>query len=119
MQIIISGIHIEITNAISEYVHQKFEVTKRYVKDDHTARLSVEIAKTTSHHLHGDIYKVSALFTRKGRDKSLEVISDDVYKAIDLMKDKLGRELSDEKDKELSLFKKGAKRIKHLLKRDN
>jgi putative sigma-54 modulation protein len=117
MKIIISGAHLEITDAIEEYAEEKLSIVKKYTKDDHSARLSVEIAKTTAHHAHGAIYKVSALFVRKGKEKSLEVISDDVYKGIDLMKDKLGRELSDEKDKELSLFKKGAQKIKGLLRK--
>lgn len=118
MQITITGVHIEVTKAISEYVHQKFEIAKKYVKGDNTARLSVEISKTTEHHHHGDIYQVSAILIRKGKEKSLETISDDVYKSIDLMKDKLSRELSDEKDKEMSLFKRGAQRIKKLVKRN-
>ncbi len=117
MQIIISGVHLEITSAISDYVEQKFAVAKKYTKGDHTAKLAVEIEKTSEHHLHGNIYKVRAIFTRKGKEKALEVLSDDVYKGIDLMKDKLGRELSDEKDKEMSLFKKGAQKIKGLLRR--
>ena len=45
MQITITGVHIEVTKAISEYVHQKFEIAKKYVKADNTARLSVEISK--------------------------------------------------------------------------
>lgn len=119
MQIILTGIHIEITKAIADYVHEKFEVTKKYVKGDHTARLSVEISKTSERHHQGDMYQVSALLIRKGKEKSLETISDDVYKSIDLMKDKLSRELSDGKDKEMSLFKRGAQKIKNVLKRDN
>ncbi len=117
MQIKITGIHIEITSAISDYVDQKLGVVTKYLKGDPTGMLSVEIAKTTEHHSHGNIYKISALLVRKGKEKALEVVADDVYKSIDLMKDKLARELSDEKDKELSLFKKGAKHIKSLLKK--
>ncbi len=117
MQIIITGIHIEVTQAISDYVYQKFEVIKKYLKDDHSARLSVEISKTTEHHHRGQVYKIDVILTRKGKEKVLETVSDDVYKCIDLMKDKLGREMSDEKDKERSLFKRGAHKIKNLLKR--
>lgn len=118
MQITITGVHIEVTQAIKEYVHEKYDVFRKYTKDDDTARLSVELSKTTGHRHQGDMYQVSALLVRKGKEKSLETVSDDLYKSIDQMKDKLSRELTEGKDKELSLFKRGAHKIKNLVKRN-
>lgn len=118
MQITITGVHIEVTGAIKEYIHEKYEILQKYTKDDHTARLAIELSKTTEHRQQGDMYQVSALLTRKGKEKSLDTVSDDLYKSIDLMKDKISRELTEGKDKELSLFKRGAHKIKNLVKRN-
>jgi len=118
MQIIITGIHIEITQAMAEYTEEKLGTIRKYLKGGSSAKLTVEFSKVTEHHHKGDMYQVAALLARKGKENSLETVSEDVYKCIDLMKDKLMREVSDEKDKEISIIRRSAHKIKNLLKRN-
>lgn len=118
MHIIITGVHMEMTSAIREYALEKMGTLEKFVpKDDSGAKLSLELSKTTNHHTHGSFFQAEAKMVIKGKQTTLRTTQDDLYKAIDILKDMLSRELSQNKDKERSLFKKGAHRVKALFKK--
>lgn len=118
MHIIITGVHMEMTNAIREYALEKMQVLEKFVpKDDTSAKLTLELSKTTNHHTHGAVFQAEAQLNIRGKTTTLRTTQDDLYKAIDILKDMLTRELAQHKDKERSLFKKGAQQIKDLFKR--
>lgn len=118
MHIIITGVHMEITEAIRRYTLEKMEALKKYVpRDDTSATLSVELVKTTNHHQHGDLFQAEARLHIRGKDIMLSTTQDDLYKSIDMLKDMLVRELTQHKDKEHSLMRRGAHRVKNLFKR--
>lgn len=115
---IITGVHVEVTEAIHNYVMDKLESVEKYIgKEDTSAKITVELSKTTGHHTHGDVFQAEAQLHIKGKDIVLRAVEDDLYKAIDILKDKLSRELSSYKDKERSVFRKSAHKLKNLLKR--
>ena len=117
MHIIITGVHIEITDAIREYVNTRLSSLNKYSsKNDTSAKLSVELSKTTAHHAHGDVFQVVVQAHIKGSNVNVKAVREDLYSAIDEVKDMLARELTEEKDKRISLFKKGAHKLKKLLK---
>lgn len=118
MHIIITGVHLDITNAIREYAFEKMTALEKFVpKDDSGAKLNLELSKTTNHHTHGDVFQAEAKLVIKGKPTTLRTTQDDLYKAIDILKDMLTRELAQHKDKERSLFKKGAHHVKSLFKK--
>ncbi|MBZ0070276.1 MAG: ribosome-associated translation inhibitor RaiA [Thiohalobacteraceae bacterium] len=91
MQIIISGHHIDITDALRDYVNTKMERLERRfdnVTDVHVV-LSVEKlrqkADATAHVSGGKLYA--------------ETIDEDMYAAIDALVDKLDRQLKKYKEK--------------------
>jgi putative sigma-54 modulation protein len=117
MHITITGIHIEITDAIREYVNTRISSLSKYsVKGDTSATVAVEVSKTTAHHTHGDVFQAEAQAHIKGKNIHVRAVKDDLYSAIDEVKDMLARELTEEKDRRISLFKKGAHKLKKLLK---
>lgn len=118
MHITITGVHIEITEAIREYAHDRFNALAKYApKGEHTSNaLSFEITKTTAHHTHGDIFQAEARMHVKGKELHVRTVGADVYALIDETRDKLTRELTEYKDKQLSVFKRGAYKIKKLLR---
>ena len=118
MHIIITGVHMEMTEAIREYTLEKMKTLEKFVPhDDTSAKLSVELSKTTNHHAHGDVFQAEALLHIRGKETALRTTQDDLYKAIDLLKDMLARELSQHKDKERSVIRRGAHKVKALFKR--
>ena len=52
-----------------------------------------------------------------GKTTTLRTTQDDLYKAIDILKDMLTREVVQYKDKERSIFRRGAHKVKSLFKR--
>lgn len=117
MHITLSGVHIEITDALRDYTNEKMSVLNKYVKDDTSAKLAVDLSKTTTHHNHGDIFQAEAKIHIRGKEVTLKSTQDDLYKSIDVLKDMLVRELSQHKDKQNSLFKRGAHKLKELMRR--
>lgn len=118
MHIIITGVHMEMTDAIREYALEKMGTLEKFVaKDDTSARLSLELSKTTTHHTHGAFFQAEAQLHIRGKTTTLRTTQDDLYKAIDILKDMLSRELVQHKDKERSMFRKGAHRVKSLFKK--
>ena len=118
MHIIITGVHMEMTDAIRDYTLSKMKSLDKYVqKDDTSAKLVIELSKTTKHHQNGDVFQAEARLHTRGREISLQAIENDLYKSIDVLKDMLARELSTHKDKERSIFRKGANKIKNLFKK--
>ncbi len=118
MHIIITGIHVEITDAIRTYTLTKLDAIKKYVpRDDTSAKLSVELSKTTAHHAHGDIFQAEAQIHIRGKESTVRATENDLYKAIDVLKDMITREMVSHKNKEQSRMRRGASHVKALLKR--
>jgi putative sigma-54 modulation protein len=118
MHIILTGLHLEITEAIRSYTLGKMNSLEKYVSSkDGSVRLSIELAKTTNHHNHGDVFKAEGHMHIRGRDITLETTQDDLYKAVDTLKDMFTRELAQYKDKERSIVRRSAHRVKALFKR--
>jgi putative sigma-54 modulation protein len=118
MHIIITGVHMDLTDAMRSYALEKMRSLEKYIpNNDTSAKLTVELAKTTNHHAHGDVFQAEALLHVRGKETSLSTTQDDLYKAIDILKDMLSRELASHKDKERSILRRGAHRVKALFKK--
>ena len=118
MHIIITGVHMEVTDAIRNYTQDKMQPLEKLIaRDDTSAQLSIELSKTSNHHVNGQVFQAEALLKRRGKETALRTTQDDLYKAIDVLKDMLMRELSQHKDKERSMLRRGAHKVKALFKR--
>lgn len=118
MHIIITGVHMEMTDAIREYTLEKMgNLEKLVAKDDSSAKLTVELSKTSNHHAHGNVFKAEGILHIRGKETALHTTQDDLYKAIDVLKDMLTRELAQYKDKERSIVRRGAHKVKALFKK--
>lgn len=91
MQIILSGHHVEITDALRQYVNSKMERLERHfdnVTDLHVV-LSVEKLR----------HKAEATLHLSGNNLHADAIDEDMYAAIDALADKLDRQLKKHKEK--------------------
>jgi len=119
MKINIKATNIEITPAIQEYVEKKVMSLEKFFRDkSDTVLASVEIGMTTNHHKSGDIFRAEVNLSDAGSGDQTyaESEKDDLYSAIDEMKDKAERECLSLKNKRHTLIKRGAARLKNMLR---
>ena len=99
-KLILSGIHLDLTDALRQSVAHKTARLIRY--GEHIIRLRVALEHDKTRGV-GDQFIAKALIEIRGPDLVASVASDDCYKSIDLLVDKLDRLLlrrhGKEKDK--------------------
>lgn len=119
MNIKIKGVDVETTDALQEYANKKVaEALEKFtsVVDSQNIFVEVELTKTNKHHNNGDMYEVTAKVNGLHRDIFARAVKDDLYAAIDELKDKLADRVSEIKDKKKTLRHKVALKFKNLFK---
>ena len=91
MQINITGHHLDVTPALKSYVHEKFERLQRHF--DHITNSHVILT------VEKDRQKAEATIHVNRGNLFAEVEHEDMYAAIDMLMDKLDRQLKKHKEK--------------------
>lgn len=91
MQLNLTGHHLEITPALRSYVHEKFERLQRHF--DHITNSHVILS------VEKDRQKAEATLHVNRANLFAEVEHEDMYAAIDMLMDKLDRQLKKHKEK--------------------
>ena len=91
MQINISGHHVEVTPALREYVLSKMERLQRHFDQITNTDVTLIVEKL--------VQKAEATIHVSGADIFANAESEDMYAAIDLLADKLDRQLIKHKEK--------------------
>lgn len=96
----LKGTNLEITDAIRSYVEEKVAaLTKICGNFDPSDELRVEVGKVTQHHAKGPFFRAEMLLHLPGKDLMAVEEAEDLYEAIDLVKDQMRRQLSEYKEK--------------------
>lgn len=93
MQINISGHHIEITEAMRAYVLEKFEKLERHFEHITSIHVILEVEKNRQ--------TAEATIHIKGSELFADATKEDLYAAIDMLIDKLDRQILKHKEKNL------------------
>lgn len=115
MRINTKATNIEITPAIADYVEKKFSAFDRFASSENS-RCDVEVGKTTQHHRSGDVFRAEVNLHIEGKSFYAVSEKDDLYAAIDVVKDEIIRQVTSEKDKSHTLYRRGALHVKNILK---
>ncbi len=115
MNINIKATNIELTSAISDYVNKKVEGIQKFIHKGE-AQVQVEVGKTTNHHKNGEVYKAEIDIRIGGKKFFAESSSEDLYAALDEAKEAIVSELTHNKDRAQTLFKRGAISVKKMIK---
>lgn len=91
MQIQLTGQHIEITDALRQYVNDKLERLSRHF--DHVGNVHVVLSVEKLRH------KAEATVHLNGGTVFADIVADDMYAAIDGLVDKLDRQVKKYKEK--------------------
>jgi putative sigma-54 modulation protein len=116
MNINIKGLHIELTDAITNYVHAKLEPLSKLLIDPNGAFAQVEVGKESTHHSKGDVFKAEINLRADGKEYYVVSQKDDLYAAIDDLKDQIIENVKSVKNKSRSRFRRGATQVKNFIK---
>lgn len=93
MQISVSGHHLEVTESIRAYVNEKFDKLERHFEHITSIHVILEIEKSRQ--------IAEATIHLKGCEVFADAESDDLYAAIDMLVDKLDRQILKHKEKSI------------------
>jgi putative sigma-54 modulation protein len=116
MSINIKATNIELTSAIEEYVNDRLARIDKFIKEGESANIYVEVGKTTNHHKQGDYFRAEINMEISGKKFYTFSEKEDLYNAIDNAKEEIIRQITSKKDRKQTLFKRGALRIKRMIK---
>jgi putative sigma-54 modulation protein len=94
MQIHISGHHVDVTEALHEYVTNKFGRLSRHSDNITNSHVTLTVEKTR--------HRADATIHVTGADIAASSEAADMYAAIDLLTDKLDRQLLKYKEKQIA-----------------
>ncbi len=117
MKINIKATNIELTPAITNYVHDKLRTLEKVIRDPEKAFAHVEVAKTTEHHRTGDdLFKAEIQITDGGKVFRTVEMEGDVLAALDKAKDEMFRDIRSTSERKRNLFIRGARSLKKRIK---
>lgn len=102
MTINISHRGFELTQAIKDFVEEKMQSLTKYA--DTIQHMDVEVGLTSGHHNKGAIYACKVVLQMDGKAMTFAREEEDLYKAIDKVRDHLRVELTDWKRKRADLL---------------
>lgn len=117
MKINIKSTKIEITENIKNYIEDKIGGLEKFIKETkNEAEFFIEIGKPSEHHKHGeDVFYAECNVGIGGELFRGEVENESLQGAIDELKNVMQRELSSFKNKQETIYRRSARKIKKLL----
>jgi len=121
MKINLQAKNMELTAPIHDYVIKRItNLGKLLSKIEETSGEEVlvhfNVTKTTNHHKMGKIFQADCSILIKGENFHSSSDEEDLFQAIDEVKENLFGEISKNKNKKSALFYRGARKIKDLIK---
>ena len=106
---------ITLTPSVSEYIDKKIGMLDKFFQNEEVL-VNVEVGRTTKHHKSGDIFRAEIRLTINGEEYYSVSEKDDLYAAIDEVKDEVVYGMTSKRKKSIKLLKRGGAQIKNLLK---
>ncbi|EAZ97406.1 ribosome hibernation promoting factor [Marinobacter sp. ELB17] len=94
MQLNISGHHVELTEALKEYVNEKFQRLERHFDQISNTNVTLQVEKLRQ--------IAEATVNISGGELHAKAENEDMYAAIDALVDKLDRQILKHKEKQVS-----------------
>jgi ribosomal subunit interface protein len=112
---IITGDSVDISDSVRSYVEKRFAGFERFMDEEVPHELQITISKNTAHQRE-DTIQAEVKFKIHTRDFLAIGVGGEVLPAIDMAKEELMREVTQSNAKRRTLFHRGARKIKSLLK---
>ncbi len=114
MEIIFKSKNFSLAPSVEDYVQKKFESLEKFLGgfSEELTKIEVELGRTTSRHRAGDIFRAEINLSVGGKMFRAESERDDLFSAIDEVRDSLEQEIKKFKTKKDTIFIRGARSIK-------
>jgi len=110
--------NFEIDDRTRDYLNKRVDSLRKFVDlESPNIILDVELGKNTEHHNKGDIFIAEFNLSISGEYYRAEENSENIMSSIDLAIEELLKQLRRGKDKKETLFKKGGRKMKDLIRR--
>lgn len=111
------GKNVDIQQTWTDLVESKFQSLEKYIGNETDAKCDVEFEKETGeHHNGGNIHRVEANLFVHGTLYRAVAVKESFEMAIDEVRSELDKSLRRASNKRGTLFKKGARKIKDMLR---
>ena len=117
MHIDINATNMDLTPAIRAAVETKIGSLDKFVDpQDTSVRAAVDVGLTTRSHQHGEVFYAEVNLHTAAHDFYVTEEDEDLYVAIDKVRDVVSRDLRRTSRKKEHLLKKGGRTIKNMLR---
>lgn len=111
----IKATNLELTPALQSLLDQKLLPLEKFAPDYDDTKCDVELERMTDHQ-SGKIHRAEVNLFHGGKMYRAESTEEQIEQAIDAIRDDLRRELRRTNDKRQSMFRKGKRAIKSMLR---
>lgn len=117
INISVKATNIELTPAMRSYAEEKIGMLEKLIDErDGDVRADVELERITAHQ-SGEIFRAEVNFHTSHMSLRAESTQEDMYAAIDLVKDDVMRELRRTKNKNETMVRRGGRMFKQLVQK--
>lgn len=112
--------NIDLTPDVSSQVHEKLSVIEKYlsVEGDREILAEVEIGLVSKHHKKGDVYRGEINVSSDGNLYRAATKKSSISEVMDELRDEIGKVIKRKTARKDSLFKKGGRLFKKMLRRE-
>ena len=113
----IKATNITLNDSINGYLEKRLRSLEKLIDlEDQAVLVAVELGRTTGHHQAGAIFRAEFTISRGSEIFRAEAEREDLNSAIDEARDEMARELTSSKKKKESLYKRGGRLVKAILR---
>ena len=116
MKINFKATNLELTSETLDYCREKLGGLDKLLAGDESVFLEVELGKTTRHHKQGEVFRAEMNLRTASRSFRSEAVAEDLYAAIDEVKDELSSEVKRYWKKQGTLLRRGGRLVKNFIR---
>lgn len=107
----------DLTDAIKNYTEEKMSSLYKYLnQDEDQIMFHVRMGKVSNHHNHGKIFYVEISLHMPEKNFVVQLEAEEIYVALDLIKDELATNITHYKEKVRDLARKDAQKFKQEIR---
>ncbi len=109
--------HVSLTPDLEKYLSKRMAGLEKFMpKGSDSANAQVELSRTTTHHKSGPIFRAEIRIHTHGKTYFASAEREDIFAAIDALREEIMRELGSSKQKRMSLLRRGSRQIKNIIR---
>lgn len=116
MKINIKATNIGLSDSVRDYAEKKIRSLEKFLNSESEILANIEIGKSTKHHKSGDIFRAEAHIKSDGKEFYSVSEKEDLYIAIDDVREEISREINSKRKKAMSMIRRGGTYVKYFMK---